>query len=143
MKTKQNSSGSSPAIVTLKHLFSVAILTSILALNSPGQSVSPLQDTIEQPVKISGEFSMLFEDSAPKSILRYFLKVNGKQHSLHFTGEPPTKFKTGDQVTVSGVQLSSQLLVDSITSAASTSSVVAPQMVSNNSFWRAQSPGRG
>lgn len=214
MKTTQNSSGSSLAIVTLKHLFSVAILSSILALNGLGQSVSPLQDTpstsdsahawyltqrlvslanqfrhgtsgerqsvleqlrtiaierqqllapmfatepttvirmalpesakaglpkaiqdtIEQPVKISGEFSMLYEESPPRSSLRYFLKANGKHHSLHFNGEPPTEFKTGDQVTVSGLQLSSQLLVNSITSAATTSSVPGPQMVSNSSF---------
>lgn len=214
MKTKQNSSGSSPAIVTLKHLFSAAFLASILALSGLGQSVSPLQDTpssgdsarasyltqrlvslakefrhgtsserqsvlaqlraiaverqqllvsmfatepttvirmalpesakaglpkaiqdtIEQPVKISGEFSMLYEDSPPRSSLRYFLKANGKHHSLHFTGEPPTEFKTGDQVIVSGLQLSSQLLVDSLSSAAATSSVPGPQMVSNNSL---------
>ena len=213
MKTTQNSSASSLAIVTLKHLFSVAILSSILALNGLGQSVSPLQDTpstsdsahawyltqrlvslanqfrhssserqsileqlraiaierqqllapmfatepktvirmalpesakaglpkaiqdtIEQSVKISGEFSMLYEESSSTSSLRYFLKANGKHHSLHFNGEPPTEFKTGDQVTVSGLQLSSQLLVNSITNAATTSSVPGPQMVSNNAF---------
>jgi hypothetical protein len=88
---------------------------------------------MERPVKIRGELSVLYEDSPPRSKLQYFLKANGKQHSLHFKGEPPTQFKTGDQVTVSGLQINYQLLVDSLTSEASPT-VPGPQMVSNNSF---------
>ena len=93
-----------------------------------------VQNNIEQQVKISGEFLMLYEDSPPHSSLQYFLKANGKQHSLRSSGELLTKFKTGDEVTVSGLQLNYQLLVDSISTAGTQSSVPTPQMVSNNSF---------
>jgi hypothetical protein len=99
--------------------------------NKSGLSAG-LQTTIEQRVQITGELEILYEDAWPKSSLRYFLKANGKRHSLHFTAEPPTQFKTGDQVTVQGLQLGSELAVNSITSAAATSS--GPLMVTNSSF---------
>jgi hypothetical protein len=93
-----------------------------------------IQDSIEQRVDIKGEFLMAYEDSPGRSDLRYFLRTNGNQHSLHFSGQIPTDFRSGDEVTVSGLQLNYQLLVDSVSSAATQSSVAAPQMVTNNSF---------
>lgn len=93
-----------------------------------------IQDGIEQQVRISGEFSMVYEDSHSTSKLLYFLKANGKEHSLHFSGKLPTEFKTGDQVTVSGVQLNYQLLVNSLDGAATPADASGPQMVANDSF---------
>ena len=131
MKTKQTLGRWSPAIVTLKHIVSLASLSGILALSCLGQSLSAIQDTPsnQRPVKISGELLMLYEDSPSigRSRLHYLLKANGKQYSLQFKGETPTKFKTGDQVTVSALQLGDQLSVDSLASA-------GPLMVSDNSL---------
>jgi hypothetical protein len=93
-----------------------------------------IQDSIEQRVNIKGEFLMAYEDSPGRSDLRYFLRTNGNQHSLHFSGQIPTDFRSGDEVTVSGLQLNYQLLLDSVSSAATQSSVAAPQIVTNNSF---------
>ena len=93
-----------------------------------------IQNKIEQRVNINGEFSMVYEDSPSRSNLRYFLKANGKQYSLHFSDKLPTEFKTGDHVSVSGVELNYQLLVNSLDSAATTTSASGPQMVTNDSF---------
>jgi gametolysin peptidase M11/alpha-galactosidase-like protein len=124
MNTQQDSIKTSRAMVVLKVLWA-SILFGAFAVSVFGQS----------RVKLRGELVIAYEDSSSGSTLRYFLKANGRRHSLHFTTEPPTKFKTGDQVTVSGLQLDSQFLVESVTDASTTTSGKAtPQMVTNNSF---------
>lgn len=154
MNTHQDLTKSSGGRVGLK-LFWASMLIGVLAVNIPGQLSSPKdhvglgfpdraqtelssasQDTmIQRRVKVRGELVLAYEDSLSSSTLRYFLKANGKQQLLHFTGKPPSKLKTGDQVTVFGVQLNSQLLVESVTDAAtSITSETTSQMVTDNSF---------
>ena len=127
MNTHQDSTKASWGTVVLK-LFGTSILLGILTVNIHGQLSSPKR------VKVRGELVMAYEDSDSSSNLRYFLKANGKHQVLQFTIEPPSKLKTGDQVIVSGVQLDSHLLVDSLSAATSTKSGTTSQMVTNNSF---------
>jgi hypothetical protein len=59
----------------------------------------------EQHVDLDGELEVIYQENETTAQLLHFLKVGDKRLSLHFSGESPRQFLTGDHVHLHGLRV--------------------------------------
>jgi hypothetical protein len=109
-----------------------AVLAAALPDDVRNEFPTAVRELIEQRVTLHGEMQVAIEDGQNYSRIRYGLVVAGKQLELHFAGDAPAKFQTGDHVRIEGVQVgeamatSSAAATSTTTASTTTSSTILP-----------------